>query len=463
MFYISTRDSSKKYSFQEILLKGLAPDGGLYIPETIPKLSDEDLIDILDMDYQSMAFSIIQKFIGSDFSEYVLQNMISEAYSSFTDKRITPVVELDQKTSLLELFHGPTLAFKDIAMQLLARMIEEVLLRKNQKASVICATSGDTGGAAVSAFANKNNIDVFVLFPKDRISEVQRRFMTTNKAKNMHIISINGNFDDCQKIVKSLFADASFSESVNLTTVNSINWARIMIQVVYYFSASAQIKKNNIPPSYVVPTGNFGDIYAGYIAKKMGLKIKNLVIATNVNNILDRCLRTGKYDIKSVVSTNSPSMDIQISSNFERLLYDILGSNTQEVEGLMKDLHKNGYFNLSQSQLSILRNDFSSGSVDENNTLRLIKFVKDRYNKIIDPHTAVAFGVNEAINLERSVILSTAHPAKFPETIKESTGVYPDLPENNKNIYKLSEQITELDDSIDDITRFILSKHESGN
>ncbi|MDG2187866.1 MAG: threonine synthase [Hyphomicrobiales bacterium] len=457
MYYISTRNNKDKYTFEEILLKGLADDGGLFIPNEVPTISQSDMQDILVMDYKSIAIRLIKLFTQDTFSDDLLEKMVHEAYESFNNNKITPLINLDENTSILELYHGPTLAFKDIAMQLLSRMIEEVLSKNNSRASIICATSGDTGGAAVASFADKENIDLYVLFPKDKISEVQRRFMSTSQANNINIISIDGNFDDCQNIVKSLFKDKAFSQSVHLTAVNSINWARIMIQIIYYFSAISQNPKYKKNPDIIVPTGNFGDIYAGYIAKKMGLEMGKLVIATNVNNILERCLNTGRYNILEAIQTNSPSMDIQISSNFERLLYDLVNQDIKRLSQMMDELVTRGEFSLNEEELLNLNTTFEAGSIEQIETIDIIKKIYDQHNLILDPHTAVAIGVSNKNNYTNSIILSTAHPAKFPEAVREAIGIEAELPANNKNIFNLPEDIKNMKNDISLIKNNILS------
>ena len=330
-----------------------------------------------------------------------------------------------------------------------------MLSRTNSKASIICATSGDTGGAAVTSFANKKNIKLFVLYPKGRISEVQRRFMSTVKAENIKVISINGNFDDCQNIVKTLFNDRYFAKNVSLTAVNSINWARIMIQIVYYFSALSQYKRLEKNVNFLVPTGNFGDIFAGYIAKKMGLPIHKLVIATNVNNILERCLKTGMYEAFDSIQTNSPSMDIQISSNFERLLFDLLDMRPGVVEKKMSELKENGKFELNKSELESFKNNFDAGSLDQDETVKIIKDMYNKTHQIIDPHTAIAVGVHYKNSYKNSIVLSTAHAAKFPDTAMKAIRINPELPNISEDIYKLHENIIDLPNDVGDINAFI--------
>tara|TARA_Y100000768_G_scaffold388088_1_gene382096 strand:+ start:3168 stop:4553 length:1386 start_codon:yes stop_codon:yes gene_type:complete len=455
MLYFSTRDTDKKFTFEEIILNGLAADGGLYIPEKIPTFTESAMNRLLSSDYQTIAYEIIKQFTGETFTTELLKRMIHDSYKSFRSDFVTPLREVDDSLSILELFHGPTLAFKDLAMQLLSRMIEEVLSRTNSKASIICATSGDTGGAAVTSFANKKNIKLFVLYPKGRISEVQRRFMSTVEAENIKVISINGNFDDCQNIVKNLFSDRHFANDVSLTAVNSINWARIMIQIVYYFSALSQYKRSENNINFIVPTGNFGDIFAGYIAKRMGLPFHKLVIATNVNNILERCLKTGVYEVFDSIHTNTPSMDIQISSNFERLLFDLLDMSSGVVGKKMTQLRENGKFELSKSELKSYKDNFDAGSLNQDETVKIIKDMYNKSHQVIDPHTAIAVGIHYKNSYKNSIVLSTAHAAKFPDTVEKAIGINPDLPNISDDIYKMHENIIDLPNDVADIRSFI--------
>ena len=455
MFYFSTRDTNKKFTFEEIILNGLAEDGGLYIPERTPNLKENDINELLSSDYETIAYEIIKQFTGETFKVDLLKEMIHDSYNSFRSDCVTPLRKIDDALSILELFHGPTLAFKDLAMQLLSRMIDEVLSRTRSKASIICATSGDTGGAAVTSFANKKNIKLFVLYPKGRISEVQRRFMSTVQADNVKVISIDGNFDDCQNIVKTLFNDRDFANNVRLTAVNSINWARIMIQIVYYFSALSQYKGYEKNINFIVPTGNFGDIFAGYIAKKMGLPIHKLVVATNINNILERCLKTGIYEVFDSVKTNSPSMDIQISSNFERLLFDLLNMNSTNVDKKMSELSTNGKFELSKFELDTFKNNFDAGSINQDETIKIIKDMYDKSHQIIDPHTAIAVGIHYKNRYKNSIVLSTAHAAKFPDTVEQAIGINPELPIMSEDIYKMQENIINLKSDVGEIKSYI--------
>ncbi|MBT6223734.1 MAG: threonine synthase [Rhodobiaceae bacterium] len=458
MNYISTRGNAKKLNFEGVLLKGLADDGGLYIPESTPVMSADEINSLSKKTYQEIAFHIIKKFTGETFPDSVLNEMIFESYKNFTSKSIAPLVEYEKDKYIMELFHGPTLAFKDIAMQLISRMLNFILTKRNIDSTIICATSGDTGGAAVDAFSSNNRVKLFVLLPDGRVSDVQRRMMTTVKSKNIKILSIDGNFDDCQNIVKNLFNDHDFSKNVNLSGVNSINWARIMVQCVYYFTAFSFIEDKDIPINFIVPTGNFGDIYAGYLAKSMGLPISKLIIATNINDILKRCIDSGIYEISDVIPSNSPSMDIQISSNFERLLFDLEGKDPLKVRKCMTLLSDNGKFKLSKNAHSQLKEMFDADALDIAETLKTIKHVYLKYNIIIDPHTAVGFGVSLKKPNLPVVTLSTAHPAKFPETVFEAIGKYPALPKKHKNLHSLSENIQCMPNNAQKIKDYIVSQ-----
>jgi len=458
MNYISTRGNAKKLNFEEVLLKGLADDGGLYIPESIQTMSLDEINSLSNKTYQEIAFHIIKKFTGKTFPDSVLKEMIFESYKNFTNTLIAPLIEYEKDKYIMELFHGPTLAFKDIAMQLISRMLDFILTKRDIDSTIICATSGDTGGAAVDAFSSNSRVKLFVLLPNGKVSDVQRRMMTTVKSKNIKILSIDGTFDDCQNIVKNLFNDHDFAKSVNLSGVNSINWARIMVQCVYYFTAFSFIKNKDIPINFIVPTGNFGDIYAGYLAQSMGLPISKLIIATNINDILKRCIDTGVYKISDVMPSNSPSMDIQISSNFERLLFDLEGKDPLEVKKCMALLSDCGKFELSKNAHLQFKMMFDADSLDTIDTLKIIKKVYVEYNMIIDPHTAIGFGVALKKPKSSTIVLSTAHPAKFPETIFEAIKQHPALPEKHKNLHSLSEEICSMPNNAQIIKDYIVSQ-----
>ena len=420
MKYISTRNNSKKYSFEEVFIKGLADDGGLFIPSEIKKYSAEELKSLSGLNYQDLAKKIIYPFIGDFMTAEELSNVVEKSYSVFRKDNAVDLIKVGN-IKLLELFHGPTLAFKDIAMQLLGNFYEYYLKKTNKNINVIVATSGDTGAAAIDAIKGKKNMNIFVLHPHNKVSLVQRKLMSTVKEKNVFNIAIEGNFDDCQNLVKSMFADKEFSNSINMSGVNSINWARIIAQSVYYFYTYFQIKDDR-PINFSVPTGNFGDVYAGYVAKKMGLPVSKLIVSTNENDILQRVINTGKYEPESVKNSISPSMDIQVASNFERLLFDALDSDDKEVISLMEELKKKGSFTLNKEALDFIKEHFYAKKITDKETTETIETIYKKYNFIIDPHTATAVKAYEQIDKKiETVILATAHPYKFVETIESIT------------------------------------------
>jgi threonine synthase len=429
--YISTRGEAPPLSFVDAMLVGLARDGGLYVPESWPVLAPERIAGLAGLPYPELALEILRPFVGSAIPEGDLARMTSEAYGVFRHPAVVPLVQLGPRTFVLELFHGPTLAFKDLAMQLLARLMDHVLRQRGERATVICATSGDTGGAAVEAFRACAQVDVVVLFPKDRISDVQRKMMTSVPDPNVHALAIEGTFDDCQAIVKGLFAHASFRDRVRLSAVNSINWARIVAQVIYYFAGALVLGAPARKLAFTVPTGNFGDVFAGYVAARMGLPIDRLVVATNVNDILVRTLRTGTYEVRDVIATASPSMDIQVSSNFERLLFDAYDRDAQAVRALMGSLAQSRRFTIAAGALAAIRARFSADRADEEETAATIRTLRRETGYLLDPHSAVAFAVAEKEGGDRSVpmvVLSTAHPGKFPEAVSRAAGIVPQLP-----------------------------------
>jgi len=457
MEYISTRNTKNTFSFKDVFLKGLASDGGLFVPKEIPIFSKEELKELKNLSYNELAAKIILKFCGSEFNQKEIKEIIESSYKSFRTKNVVIIKKID-KLNLLELFHGPTLAFKDIAMQVIGNMYEKILKKNNLQINIVVATSGDTGAAAISAIKDRNNMKIFVLHPKDKISEVQRKFMTTVDSKNVFNIALEGNFDECQKFVKSMFADKNFSSSIKMSGVNSINWSRIAIQVVYYFFSyfkTAKDKKIN----FVVPTGNFGDIYAGYVAKKMGLPINKLIIATNNNDILKRVFNTGVYKPLKVKHTISPSMDIQVASNFERLIFDVCSCNSDETLKLMNDLNEKGEFILKEENLNKIRTNFLSESLSEEETKSVMKKIYEKEGILIDPHTAVAVGAANKISLEDNVVvLGTAHPAKFSNVVMNETNAKPDLPENLKKILNQKERIDELPKDLKKVKDYIMDR-----
>jgi threonine synthase len=430
--YVSTRGEAPTLGFAEAMLAGLARDGGLYVPTTWPRLDAETIAGFSGRPYAEVAVEVIRPFVGDVIPDSDLARMTREAYGRFRHPAVAPLVQFGMSDFILELFHGPTLAFKDLAMQLLGRLMDEVLTARGERTTIVVATSGDTGGAAVEAFRGRARVDLFVLFPHGRISDVQQRMMTTVGDDNVHTLAIEGTFDDCQAMVKGMFNHQAFRDQVRLSGVNSINWARIVAQVVYYFTAAVALGSPHRKIAFTVPTGNFGDVYAGYVARCMGLPIDRLTVATNVNDILARTIATGTYELREVVPTSSPSMDIQVASNFERLLFDIHGRDGRLVRALMASLAQSRRFALSVSTLSALRAVFSADRADEDETAATIRTMLRETGQLIDPHTAVGIAVAEKEIRDQSIpmiVLGTAHPAKFPDAVEAASGVRPQLPE----------------------------------
>lgn len=444
--YVSTRGEAPELNFSEVLLTGLARDGGLYVPAQWPQFSAEKIASLAGKPYTHVAYEVIAPFVGDAIAEADLKKMIEAAYATFAHEAVTPLVQTGPNTFILELFHGTTLAFKDVAMQLLGRLMDHVLTEQDKRATIVGATSGDTGGAAIDAFRGRERTDVYILFPNGRVSTVQRRQMTTVSDENIHALALNGNFDDCQAILKDLFNDFSFRENVSLAGVNSINWARIVAQIVYYFTASTALGAPHRKVSFTVPTGNFGDIFAGYVAKKMGLPIDKLVIATNSNDILARTLETGRYETRGVVPTTSPSMDIQVSSNFERLLFEASGRDGAQIRRYMGGLKQSGGFALEESVLTAVRREFAAGRASEIEVAATIKHTLDQSAYLLDPHTATGVHVAKAHTTDSvpMVVLATAHPAKFPDAVKDASGRYPELPAHLSDLYDREENYTVL-------------------
>lgn len=450
MMYCSTRGPTSPVtspvSFEDALLAGLAPDGGLYMPESWPQFSHDQIRSFAGQPFYEVAAQVLTPFVGKTFTPEQLRSLCKSAFSSFKHNAVCPLVQVDDEDWILELFHGPTLAFKDVAMQLLGGMFETVLGRQGRKMTIIGATSGDTGGAAIEALKNKKNINVFILHPEGRISDVQRKIMTTSDADNITNIAVDGTFDDCQAIVKMLFGERDFVERVGLGGVNSINWARIAIQTVYYFTASAALGGPDRALSFVVPTGNFGDIFAGFVANKMGLPIKTLCAATNRNDIVHRVLSTGEYSPSTVSATASPSMDIQVASNFERLIFEATGRDDVEVNRLMSSQKQSGEFTLTSDAHENISNMFCSDMATEDETSLSMREHLENESMLIDPHTAVGRVVAKKIRkrgiVEGPVItLATAHPAKFPESVEAATGQKPELPSSLADLHQRKEQI----------------------
>jgi threonine synthase len=460
MKHVSTRGEAPPLGFAEAMLAGLARDGGLYVPDSWPRLEPQTIAAFAGRPYAEVATDIVRRFVGDAIGEADLARMVREAYGTFRHPAVAPLSQLGVNTFALELFHGPTLAFKDLAMQLLARLMDHVLAARGERRTIVVATSGDTGGAAVEAFRGRAQVDLIVLFPNGRISDVQRRMMTTAADANISAIAIDGTFDDCQAIVKGLFNHHAFADRVRLSGVNSINWARIVAQTVYYFTAAVALGAPHRKIAFTVPTGNFGDVYAGYVAQRMGLPIDRLVIATNVNDILARTLKTGAYELRDVVPTTSPSMDIQVSSNFERLLFDAYDRNGAAIRALMASLAQSKRFTVSPQALAHIRALFSADCADEDEVFATIRTVKRETGAFVDPHTAVGVAVAEKERRDPAtpmVVLSTAHAAKFPDAVEAACGVRPDLPEWLSDLDQRPERVTVLPVDQSAVERFVLS------
>ena len=444
MLYFSTRGLDDSKDFSEVLLSGLAEDGGLFVPKFIPRLNQEILNKWRHLSYEKLALEIISLFSGDCFSRAELSDIVNESYAGFRHELKSPLIKLEDNHYFLELFHGPTLAFKDFAMQVIAAMFAKTLQKKNFNINIITATSGDTGSAAVEAFKGISNINLYVLYPHERISQIQRKQMTTSNAKNVKVFAVQGTFDDCQSIVKELFADKALVSDVNLSGVNSINWARILVQIVYYFSAFYQLRDPSEGKlNFSVPTGNFGDAYAGFIAKRMGLPINKIIVATNTNDILDRVFKTGVYKSDIVRKTLSPSMDIQVASNFERLLFDLLNNDAKVVGKLMNDLSKKGHFNLEKSILTLISKDFDSGMVTDKDTMTTINHFFNERDITLCPHSAIGVRVaKDFVDTGETVVsLGTAHPAKFKETVEQALDTSISIPMKLQNIMEKQESV----------------------
>ncbi len=449
MRYVSTRGRAPALSFEEAMLTGLARDGGLYLPETIPALTPEQIAAFAGMSYEEVAYHVMRPFIGDAFGDKEFQAIIARAYAPFGHPARAPLKQLAPNHFLLELFHGPTLAFKDFAMQLIGQMFQVALSRRGARVTIVGATSGDTGSAAIEAFRGLDAADVFILFPEGRVSEVQRRQMTTPDAPNIHALAVKGDFDDCQARLKDMFNDHAFRDEVRLAGVNSINWARVLAQVVYYFTAAVSLGAPHRPVSFAVPTGNFGDIFAGYIAKRMGLPVADLVIATNQNDILHRTFISGAHVKEGVRPSISPSMDIQVSSNFERALYYAYGGDAAAIAQQMTALKDEGGFSVSQGAMHVLRETFSSGRASEEETSATIKATHAATGEVLCPHSAVGVKVaSEHVGPVPMVTLATAHPAKFPDAVEAATGIRPPLPNRMSDLYERAERQTPVENDL---------------
>jgi threonine synthase len=460
MRYVSTRGEAAPLDFVEVMLAGLARDGGLYVPESWPSLTPAAIAGFAGRPYAEVAVEVIRPFVGAGIPEADLARMAREAYGTFRHPATAPLTQLGPSLFVLELFHGPTLAFKDLAMQLVARLMDYVLHARAERTTIVVATSGDTGGAAVEAFRGRAQADLIVLFPHGRISEVQRRMMTTVPDANVHAIAVEGTFDDCQALLKAMFNHHAFRDRVRLSGVNSINWARIVAQAVYYFTAGVALGAPHRKIAFTVPTGNFGDVYAGYVASRMGLPVDRLVVATNVNDILVRAFATGEYELRDVVATTSPSMDIQVSSNFERLLFEAYGRDAKAVTALMGSLAQSRRFAVSSHALKQMRALFTADRADEQESAAEIRTWMREASYCADPHTAVALAVAEKETRDPSVpmvVLSTAHPAKFPDAVKAACGVEPALPDWLSDLYARPERVTVLPADQAAVERYVAS------
>ena len=455
MNYVSTRNNKNELNFKDVFIKGLADDGGLFVPKNVKSLNSEDLDKLRNLSYNDLACEILNLFCSDFINKKDLKTIITKSYSTFREKEVVKISNLGS-IKLLELYHGPTLAFKDIAMQFIGNLYDYYLSKNNDFLNVVVATSGDTGAAAIDAIKGKNNMNIFVLHPNNKISKVQRKLMTTGNEKNVFNIAIDGNFDDCQNLVKAMFSDLEFSKSIKMTGVNSINWARIIAQAVYYFYTCFKLNSSK-PISFSVPTGNFGDVFAGYLAKKMGLPIDKLIVATNQNDILHRAISKGEYISKKVEQTISPSMDIQLASNFERLIYYINNSNSEITAEIMKKIKENVY-QIDKINLESIQKDFVSGSCNENETLDIIKKYYEKDNVILDPHTAVGVGVANKLSLNDCVVLSTAHPCKFPDATENAIKKHENLPKELEHVLNKDENFEVLKNDIEVVKNFVRSK-----
>ena len=461
MRYISTRGKAPSLSFEDVLLTGLASDGGLYVPESLPQFSHEEIASWSKLSYADLAHKILLPFVEEDVSSSELKTMVDETYAGFNHKAVAPLIQLDQNEWVLELFHGPTLAFKDFALQLLGRLMDHALVKRNKHLVIMGATSGDTGSAAIEGCKHSKRVQMFILHPHERVSEVQRRQMTTLMGDNIHNIAVRGNFDDCQQMVKQSFADQSFLNGGQLGAVNSINWARIMAQIVYYFYASVALGGPHRPVSFSVPTGNFGDIYAGYLAKKMGLPIKQLIVATNENDILHRCISANQYEKQGLVQTLSPSMDIMVSSNFERLLFDLYDRDGAALNELVAGLNNGTVNSLEPQRWQQARELFSSHRVDDEQTCDVISQVAQEHNYLLDPHSAIGVEAGRVCNQHPEipmVTLATAHPVKFPDAVIKAGQAAPQLPAHLSDLHERPERCKVLDNDLATVQSYMMSQ-----
>ena len=460
MDYISTRGAAPALNFEQVTLAGLAGDGGLYVPERFPSFSKAEMAAMAGLSYVEVAVRVMQPFVGDALDEAELRDLCEQAYGRFAHAAVTPLVQLDGRQWLLELFHGPTLAFKDVALQLLGLLFEKFLARQDKHLTVVGATSGDTGSAAIDALAGRDKVDIFMLHPHGRISDVQRRQMTTVRTPNVHNIAIDGSFDDAQAMVKRMFADREVTDRFSISAVNSINWARLMAQVVYYFYAASQLGGPHRKISFAVPTGNFGDVFAGYVAARMGLPIERLIVATNVNDILHRALSAGDYSTGTVTPTAAPSMDIQVSSNFERLLFDLEGRDGGKTAARMTAFERSRNMQLEPAMRDQAAALFTSHRVDPDDMALAMRWAQDKTGHVIDPHSAIGLSAAQNADLDPSVpvvTLATAHPAKFPDAVERATGIRPALPRRVGDLFDREEKYTKLPGDYNAVKQFIMA------
>jgi len=456
--YVSTRGEAPVLAFDDVLLAGLAEDGGLYVPDSWPQFSAADLRAMAGISYAEIAYQVIRPFVGGTIADTDLRDMIDETYAGFGHTAIAPLKQIGANDWLMELFHGPTLAFKDFALQLIGRMFGHFLAARGERVTIVGATSGDTGSAAIESCRDRENIDIFILFPKGRVSPVQQRQMTTVDSANVHAIAVDGTFDDCQDLVKGMFNDAQFRNAHNLSAVNSINWARVMAQIVYYIVAAVRLGAPQRPVSFSVPTGNFGNVFAGWAAWKCGLPIDRLVVGTNRNDILFRFFETGEMKMVGVEPTLAPSMDIQVSSNFERLLFDMLGGNGGAVRDWMADFRLSGAVSVDDSRLASAHKKFSAARLDDDGTLRVIREIYETTGVLLDPHSAIGVDAARQCRGDKAVpmiSLATAHPAKFPNAVKAATGIHPELPNRLSDLFERDEAFDTLENDIAAVQDFV--------
>jgi len=461
MEYISTRGSAKTLDFEGVTLAGLASDGGLYVPAEWPQFSADDIAAMRGLSYVELAVKVMMPFVTPSLTEDELRTLCTRAYGRFAHQAVTPLVQFDQQQWLLELFHGPTLAFKDVALQLLGRLFEHFLAKSEDHLTIVGATSGDTGSAAIDAVAGRERVDIFMLHPKGRVSDVQRRQMTTVRAPNVHNIAIEGSFDDAQAMVKRMFVDQEMTGRFRISAVNSINWARLMAQVVYYFASAVQLGAPDRKVAFSVPTGNFGDVFAGYVAAKMGLPVEKLIVATNVNDILHRALSTGDYSAGTVTPTAAPSMDIQVSSNFERLLFDCGGRDGAALAEQMRGFEANKAMQLTNAQREGAAALFTSCRTDADAMTRAMSWAYQECGETIDPHTAIGLHAAREAGIDPSVpvvTLATAHPAKFPDAVERATGSRPGLPSRVGDLFERQEALVELPGDYDAVAAFVAER-----